>query len=77
MAQSVAVGRLGCAIPMAHYPVGPIYPPGLAVLVEGGYDAGARFRAGTTAGDIPPPPPECPPNAAQLAVMQGDSHDSL
>nr|KAF6373380.1 DAZ associated protein 2 [Pipistrellus kuhlii] len=44
MAQSVAVGPLGSTIPMAYYPVGPIYPP---------------------------PPPGCPPNAAQLAVMQG------
>ncbi|CAO2600819.1 DAZ-associated protein 2 [Lemmus lemmus] len=71
MAQSVAVGPLGSTIPMAYYPVGPIYPPGSAVLVEGGYDAGARFGTGATAGNIPPPPPGCPPNAAQLAVMQG------
>ncbi|EPY75155.1 DAZ-associated protein 2 isoform a [Camelus ferus] len=71
MAQSVAVGPLGSTIPMAYYPVGPIYPPGSTVLVEGGYDAGARFGAGATAGNIPPPPPGCPPNAAQLAVMQG------
>nr|KAF6368097.1 DAZ associated protein 2 [Myotis myotis] len=70
-AQSVAVGPLGSTIPMAYYPVGPIYPPGSTVLVEGGYDAGARFGAGATAGNIPPPPPGCPPNAAQLAVMQG------
>ncbi|XP_043780176.1 uncharacterized protein LOC122708120 isoform X2 [Cervus elaphus] len=28
MAQSVAVGPLGSTIPMAYYPVGPIYPPG-------------------------------------------------
>ncbi|XP_007644337.1 uncharacterized protein LOC100762145 isoform X2 [Cricetulus griseus] len=27
MAQSVAVGPLGSTIPMAYYPVGPIYPP--------------------------------------------------
>jgi hypothetical protein len=53
MAQSVAVGPLGSTIPMAYYPVGPIYPPGSAVLVEGGYDAGARFGAGATAGNIP------------------------
>lgn len=53
MAQSVAVGPLGSTIPMAYYPVGPIYPPGSAVLVEGGYDAGARFGAGATAGSIP------------------------
>lgn len=71
MAQSVAVGSLGSTIPMAYYPLGPIYPPDSTVLVEGGYDAGARFGAGATAGNIPPPPPGCPPNAAQLAVMQG------
>uniref|UniRef100_A0ABI7ZP65 DAZ-associated protein 2 n=3 Tax=Felidae TaxID=9681 RepID=A0ABI7ZP65_FELCA len=53
MAQSVAVGPLGSTIPMAYYPVGPIYPPGSAVLVEGGYDAGARFGAGAAAGNIP------------------------
>ncbi|XP_036189743.1 DAZ-associated protein 2-like isoform X2 [Myotis myotis] len=69
---SVAVGPLGSTVPMAYYPVGPIYPPVQPpVLVEGGYDAGARFGAGATAGHIPPPPPGCPPNAAQLAVMQG------
>uniref|UniRef100_A0A8C9G9L4 DAZ-associated protein 2 n=1 Tax=Piliocolobus tephrosceles TaxID=591936 RepID=A0A8C9G9L4_9PRIM len=53
MAQSVAVGPLGSTIPMAYYPVSPIYPPGSTVLVEGGYDAGARFGAGATAGNIP------------------------
>uniref|UniRef100_A0A2K5SBU6 DAZ-associated protein 2 n=1 Tax=Cebus imitator TaxID=2715852 RepID=A0A2K5SBU6_CEBIM len=57
----------GSTIPMAYYPVGPIYPAGSTGLVEGEYDAGARFGAG----NIPPPPPGCPPNAAQLAVMQG------
>ncbi|XP_028929406.1 DAZ-associated protein 2 isoform X1 [Ornithorhynchus anatinus] len=71
MAQSVAVGPLGSSVPMAYYPVGPVYPPGSTVLVDGGYDAGARFGAGASAGSIPPPPPGCPPNAAQLAVMQG------
>ncbi|XP_027625191.1 DAZ-associated protein 2-like [Tupaia chinensis] len=71
MTQSVAVGPLGSTIPMAYYPVGPIYSPGLAVLVEGDYDAGVGFGAGATAGNIPPPPPGCPPNTAQLAVMQG------
>lgn len=70
VAQSVAVGPIGSSVPMAYYPVGPVYPPGSTVLVEGGFDAGARFGAGGTA-SIPPPPPGCPPNAAQLAVMQG------
>ncbi|XP_017404572.1 DAZ-associated protein 2-like isoform X1 [Cebus imitator] len=71
MAQFVAVGPLGSTIPMAYYSVSPIYPPGSTVLVEGGYNAGARFGAGATADNILPPPPGCPPNAAQLAVMQG------
>ncbi|XP_071585466.1 DAZ-associated protein 2 [Heliangelus exortis] len=70
MAQSVAVGPISSSVPMAYYPVGPVYPPGSTVLVEGGFDAGARFGAGGTA-SIPPPPPGCPPNTAQLAVMQG------
>uniref|UniRef100_A0A2K5RGI8 DAZ-associated protein 2 n=1 Tax=Cebus imitator TaxID=2715852 RepID=A0A2K5RGI8_CEBIM len=43
MAQSVAVGPLGSTIPMAYYPVSPIYPAGSIVLVEGGYDADDRF----------------------------------
>uniref|UniRef100_U3FCL8 DAZ-associated protein 2 n=1 Tax=Callithrix jacchus TaxID=9483 RepID=U3FCL8_CALJA len=46
MAQSVAVGPLGSTIPMAYYPVGPIYPPGSTVLVEGGYDTDDRVGAG-------------------------------
>uniref|UniRef100_A0A2K6TJI5 DAZ-associated protein 2 n=1 Tax=Saimiri boliviensis boliviensis TaxID=39432 RepID=A0A2K6TJI5_SAIBB len=45
----------------------PIYPPGSTVLVEEESNAGARFGAGATAGNILPPPPGCPPNAAQLA----------
>uniref|UniRef100_A0A2K6U8G4 DAZ-associated protein 2 n=1 Tax=Saimiri boliviensis boliviensis TaxID=39432 RepID=A0A2K6U8G4_SAIBB len=43
MAQSVAVGPLGSTIPMAYYPVGPIYPAGSTGLVEGGYDTDDRF----------------------------------
>uniref|UniRef100_A0A2K5DCP5 DAZ-associated protein 2 n=1 Tax=Aotus nancymaae TaxID=37293 RepID=A0A2K5DCP5_AOTNA len=71
MAQFVAVGPLGSTIPMAYYSVSPIYPSGSTVLMEGGYNAGARFRAGATAGNIPPPPPGCPPNAAQLGSHAG------
>lgn len=52
MAQSVAVGPMGSSVPMAYYPVGPVYPPGSTVLVEGGFDAGARFGAGAT-GSVP------------------------
>ncbi|KAK2120347.1 DAZ-associated protein 2 [Saguinus oedipus] len=71
MAQFVAIGPLGSTIPTAYYSVSPIYQPGSTVLVEEGYNAGAKFGAGATAGNIFPPPPGCPPNAAQLAVMQG------
>ncbi|XP_069509490.1 DAZ-associated protein 2 isoform X5 [Ambystoma mexicanum] len=70
MTQSMPVGPMGQSMPMAYYPIGAVYPPGSTVLVDGGYDAGARFGAGATA-NIPPPPPGCPPNAAQLAAMQG------
>ncbi|XP_063808352.1 DAZ-associated protein 2 isoform X2 [Pseudophryne corroboree] len=69
MAQTMQVGPMGSSVPM-YYPIGPVYPPGSTVLVEGGYDAGARFGAGSSAA-VPPPPPGCPPNAAQLAAMQG------
>lgn len=50
MAQSEAIGS---TVPTAYYPVGFTYPTGSTVLVEGGNDSGARFGAGTTAGNIP------------------------
>ncbi|XP_018426461.1 PREDICTED: DAZ-associated protein 2 [Nanorana parkeri] len=62
--------QMGSSVPMAYYPIGPVYPPGSTVIVDGGYDAGARFGPGNS-GSVPPPPPGCPPNAAQLAAMQG------
>ncbi|XP_018581551.1 DAZ-associated protein 2 [Scleropages formosus] len=68
--QTVPVGPVGHGVPLAYYPMGPVYPPGSTVLVEGAFDAGARFGAGSTA-SIPPPPPGHLPNAAQLAAMQG------
>jgi hypothetical protein len=37
---------------------------------QGLFNAGARFD-GTAQPTIPPPPPGCAPNAAQLAAMQG------
>ncbi|KAF7240370.1 DAZ-associated protein 2, partial [Varanus komodoensis] len=49
MAQSVAMGPMGSSVPVAFYPVGPVYPPGSTVLVEGAYDAGARFAPGAPA----------------------------
>jgi len=68
--QTMQVGAMGHNVPMAYYPMGPVYPPGSTVLVDGGFDAGARFGTGAGA-SIPPPPPGCPANAAQLAAMQG------
>ncbi|CAH2224561.1 DAZ-associated 2 [Pelobates cultripes] len=70
MTQPMQVAPMASSVPMAYYPIGPVYPPGSTVLVEGGYDAGARFGHGSAA-TVPPPPPGCPPNAAQLAAMQG------
>ncbi|XP_069509489.1 DAZ-associated protein 2 isoform X4 [Ambystoma mexicanum] len=49
MTQSMPVGPMGQSMPMAYYPIGAVYPPGSTVLVDGGYDAGARFGAGATA----------------------------
>uniref|UniRef100_A0A670KDE0 DAZ-associated protein 2 n=1 Tax=Podarcis muralis TaxID=64176 RepID=A0A670KDE0_PODMU len=71
MAQSMAMGPMGSSVPLAFYPVGPVYPPGSTVLVEGGFDAGARFATGAPANIPVTPASRLPPNAAQLAVMQG------
>ncbi|XP_069762521.1 DAZ-associated protein 2 isoform X2 [Narcine bancroftii] len=60
----------GPATPQMYYVVPQIVPPQSTVLMEGAYDAGARFGAGASA-NIPPPPPGCLPNAAQIAAMQG------
>ncbi|XP_028850676.1 DAZ-associated protein 2 [Denticeps clupeoides] len=70
LAQAVPVGAMGPNVPVSYYPVGPVYPPGSTVVVDGGYDAGARFGHGSS-GAVPPPPPGHLPNAAQLAAMQG------
>ncbi|XP_076986505.1 DAZ-associated protein 2-like isoform X1 [Tamandua tetradactyla] len=67
---SAALPGTSLYFPMAHYVIVPIYSPGSAVLVEGRHDAGARFGALATAGNIPSPPTGCPPGAAQLAVLQ-------
>ncbi|CBY08921.1 unnamed protein product [Oikopleura dioica] len=44
------------------------YQPGQQVIVNGGFDAGARFNGNAS---VPPPPPGCAPNAAQVAMTQG------
>lgn len=48
MAQSVPMGAMAPSVPMAYYSMGPVYPPGSTVMMEGGYEAGARFGPGTT-----------------------------
>lgn len=54
-------------------PVTPMYSPRPAtVYLPAGYDAGARFD-GHGMPVVPPPPPGLSPNAAQLAMMQGNS----
>ena len=45
MQPHMQVGQMGQNVPMAYYPMGAVYPPGSTVMVEGGYDAGARFTA--------------------------------
>lgn len=62
MAQSVAMGPMGSSVPVAFYPVGPVYHPGSTVLVDGGFDAGARFATGAPANI----PVSCPCNVACL-----------
>ncbi|XP_048873568.1 DAZ-associated protein 2 [Brienomyrus brachyistius] len=68
--QTLPMGPMSHTIPMAYYPVGALYPPGSTVLVDGGFDAGARFGPGGSA-TLPAPPPGHLPNAAQLAAMHG------
>lgn len=47
--QSVPVGTMTPNVPMGYYPMGAVYPPGSTVLVDGGFDAGARFAPGSSA----------------------------
>ncbi|XP_054751017.1 DAZ-associated protein 2-like [Lytechinus pictus] len=59
----------------AGYPQAPVYQPpaqAQAVVVNGGYDAGARFNSRNPP-SIPPPPPGCAPNAAQMAASTGQN----
>lgn len=53
--------------PMYSYHVAP-----QNVVVQGGFDAGARFDANTRA-TIPPPPPGTMLHPAQMAALQGSN----
>lgn len=48
MQPHMPLGPLGQNIPMAYYPMGALYPPCSTVMMEGGFDAGARFTAGSS-----------------------------
>lgn len=48
MQPHMSVGPVGQNVPMAYYPMGAMYHPGSTVMVEGGFDAGARFTAGSS-----------------------------
>ncbi|KAI1897062.1 hypothetical protein AGOR_G00079250 [Albula goreensis] len=67
--QSIPVGPMGHSVPIAYYPMGALYPPGSTMLVDGGYDAGARFGSASST-SIPPAPTGHMPSAAQIAAMQ-------
>ncbi|XP_023799034.1 DAZ-associated protein 2, partial [Cyanistes caeruleus] len=68
LAPPLPVGALGT--PVAYFPLGQVYPPGSTVLLEGGFDTGARLGTGGT-GSIPPPPAGCPPGAPPVPVPPG------
>lgn len=48
------------------------YPSPQTVVVQGGFDAGARFDANIRP-SIPPPPPGCMLHPAQMAAMHGNN----
>lgn len=48
MQPHMSVGPVGQNVPMAYYPMGAMYPPGSTVMVDGGFDTGARFTAGSS-----------------------------
>ncbi|XP_076062575.1 uncharacterized protein LOC143037863 isoform X2 [Oratosquilla oratoria] len=58
--------------PAMYLPPQAVFHPGQHVLVQNGFDAGARFD-GVARPSIPPPPPGVAPNAAQLAASAGAS----
>ena len=47
MQPPMAVGQMGQNVPMAYYPMGAMYPHGSTVMVDSGFDAGARFTPGS------------------------------
>lgn len=49
MPQTMPVTSMASSVPLAYYPIGPVYPPGSTVIVDGGFDAGARFGHGNNA----------------------------
>ncbi|XP_078287488.1 DAZ-associated protein 2 isoform X2 [Rhinoraja longicauda] len=67
---SVQMNAGRAVMPVGYYVVPQIIPQQTTMIVEGGYDAGARFGTGATL-NLPPPPPGCPPSTAQIAAMQG------
>ncbi|NWW10604.1 DAZP2 protein, partial [Oreocharis arfaki] len=46
LAPPLPLGALGS--PVAYFPLGQVYPPGSALLLEGGLDTGARLGTGGT-----------------------------
>ena len=48
------------------------YPQAAAPMAAGQFDAGARFTPYAPP-SVPPPPPGCTPNAAQMAAAQGQN----
>ncbi|XP_022253806.1 DAZ-associated protein 2-like isoform X2 [Limulus polyphemus] len=60
------------SIPAQYLPTMYATRPGGTVYLPAGYDPGARFD-GHTMPVVPPVPPGVAPNAAQLAMMQGNS----
>ena len=48
MQPHMPVGPVSQNVPMAYYPMGAVYPPGSTVMVESGFDAGARFTTGSS-----------------------------
>ncbi|NWH84553.1 DAZP2 protein, partial [Aegithalos caudatus] len=53
LAPPLPVGALGSPVgalgsPVAYFPLGQVYPPGSTVLLEGGFEPGARLGTGGT-----------------------------